>query len=448
MAAAAPLQPPPYEQFDCRGGGRSVRWAKWLRRLENNVFAGCNIVNPAQKKGLLLMYAGPDLNDIVDTFDEATLAPVDAVAAQDGNPAVPAQNVYQRLTTAIHNYFNPRANVEFQRYLFKRTMQETDNIEDFYSALKALAETCNFADNNAEIKSQLILGCKLDKVRTKGLSDPNVTLQDLLQYAKTLQASQEQSQAIRSADVNAVRQNPRRHQHQQQQQQQQHQQNRPQQQRQNRPQQCKNNRRASGTPQAAGTTTNKSCTFCGKQWHKSLKDCPAQGKTCRKCGKQNHFARACLSGKVQQITQDIAEIIVDSITQSNNYVYAAKQEDFHKSPYFNIAIGNSQVSMMADSGADVNLLTDTDYKKLLNPPSLQTSAAKIFAYGEQKPLPLAGEFVTDLCYNNVTCKAKIIVVHNGPRSILGWETSRKLRLLTTVNSTNTNVDNIVAQHST
>ena len=63
------IQPPPYESFDTRSEGKNVRFAKWIRRLENNVFKGCNIVDPAQKKGLLLMYAGSDLNDIVDSLD-------------------------------------------------------------------------------------------------------------------------------------------------------------------------------------------------------------------------------------------------------------------------------------------------------------------------------------------------------------------------------------------
>ena len=111
--AAIQLQPL-YESFDCRAEGKNVRWAKWL---ENNVFNGCNIVNTQQKKGLLLMYAGSDLNDIVDSFDPILLEPTAAVAAQNNQPAIPAQDVYQRLTAAITAHFNPRANTEFQRYL-------------------------------------------------------------------------------------------------------------------------------------------------------------------------------------------------------------------------------------------------------------------------------------------------------------------------------------------
>ena len=139
--AALQLQLPPYEQFDSRSEGENVRW-----RLENNVFNGCGIANPVQKKLLLLMYGGSDLNDIVDSFDPAILEPVTAVAATDQHPEALAQDVYQRITAAITDHFNPRANTEFQRFLFKQTMQTTPEIDEFYSTLRH--QSCPPADEN------------------------------------------------------------------------------------------------------------------------------------------------------------------------------------------------------------------------------------------------------------------------------------------------------------
>ena len=43
---------------------------------------------------------------------------------------------------------------------------------------------CHFTDANAEIKSQLITGCLLEKVRQKGLMNSNMLLGDLINYAK------------------------------------------------------------------------------------------------------------------------------------------------------------------------------------------------------------------------------------------------------------------------
>ena len=199
---AVQLQPPSYPPFDCRSEGKSIRWTKWVRRLEQNVFKGCNIVDPAQQKGLLLMYGGDDLNDIVDSFDQNDLLPIEA---EEGPPAVRAQTVFDRVKALLTQHFNPPTNKEFQRYVFKHTVQETDDIDDLYSELRQLAETCEFVEPNAEIKSQIISGCTLDKVRDKGLSDPNVTLEELLQYARNLQITQNHSKKIKGKTVNAVK---------------------------------------------------------------------------------------------------------------------------------------------------------------------------------------------------------------------------------------------------
>ena len=60
--------------------------------------------------------------------------------------------------------------------------------------------------------------------------------------------------------------------------------------------------------------------------------------------------------RVQQIAQ-----IDNSVDSANsNYVYVMINKLAHHSPYFNILIGNSDVSMMTDSGASVNMLTDVD----------------------------------------------------------------------------------------
>jgi transposase InsO family protein len=438
--AAIQLQPPQYEMFDCRSEGKNIRWAKWVRRLENNVFIGCGINNPAQKKGLLLMYAGPDLNDIVDSFEEALLQPVAAVAAAGEQPEVPGQDVYQRLTAAITNHFNPRVNTEFQRYLFKKSVQETPTIDEFYYGLKQLASTCNFAagQENSEIKSQLIMGCKLDKVRDKGLSDPDATLEQLLQYGRNLELTQAHSKAIKNQSVNAIVQ-PQRRSHRQ--------------------QGSNNNQNKSSDQQARSSSTGKPgetesakrCRYCGGSWHeKGLRTCPAQGKTCKKCKKKNHFASVCLSASNTNVIEEEEEEEPESSESDQDYTFKITTNKGDKSPYFEITVGNNdQIRMMADSGASVNILSENHYKSMAKRLTLQESTAKIFAYGDSKPLEVLGEATTSLRYKNRQCTAKLIVVKKGRISLLSWETSMKLKLMSLVNvvQQTREVDIIIAEYS-
>ena len=63
--ASAP--PPHYEQFAVHSDPSTVgqRWPSYISRMKN-MFTGYNITNDAQKRSLLLYYAGPDVSDIFD----------------------------------------------------------------------------------------------------------------------------------------------------------------------------------------------------------------------------------------------------------------------------------------------------------------------------------------------------------------------------------------------
>ena len=97
---------------------------------------------------------------------------------------------------------------------------------------------------------------------------------------------------------------------------------------------------------------------------------------------------------------------------------------------------------MADSGASVNLLVERDYRNLKQSPSLRPSPACIYTYGETQPIATLGEFVTELRYKNRSCKVTLIVIKDGPSSLLSWTTSQKLKLLSAVNAV---ADNSVEQ---
>ena len=83
----------------------------------------------------------------------------------------------------------------------KKKTQTTPNI-DFYRELKEAATMCHFTDKNAEIKSQLITGCLSEKVRQKGLMNPNMLLGDLINYAKTMETISKHLEQMCLEDAN------------------------------------------------------------------------------------------------------------------------------------------------------------------------------------------------------------------------------------------------------
>ena len=64
------------------------------------------------------------------------------------------------------------------------------NIDKYHARLRHLAKSCEFHDADREIKSQIVQRCTLSKVRDKGLSDPDVSLNNLFKFVRTLEATE------------------------------------------------------------------------------------------------------------------------------------------------------------------------------------------------------------------------------------------------------------------
>ena len=405
----------PYPAFDCSAEGRAVRWQKWVSRLKN-YFIAYKITEDLQRKSLLLTFGGDDLNDIVDTFSEEDLRPGENVTHFD------------KLCSVITTYFNPEQNAEFQKYIFRHTEQMSDNIDEFYSHLLHIASTCGFTDMNSEIKSQLIAGCKSHKVREKGLANPKLTLTELLTYARTLQLTTTQSQAMAAgaAEVNRL-------------------------------QRSNYYQQRSRPPQhEAQQSSRRSCNNCGGEWpHKGGRaSCPAFNKQCSTCKKMNHFARVCRSSQrllsqpthaqtsvpppaasgVHTVNDTQASTQQDDAAGMSHYVFATCSKGL---PVFDITVNGKALHFLADSGASVNLLSESDFHTLNPLPELKPSSNRITAYGSRSPLPVLGTFDADLTYENTTITAPICVVSGCERPILSWDACKALKILTTVNHVKT-----------
>jgi hypothetical protein len=53
--------------------------------------------------------------------------------------------------------------------------------------LRAVAKSCNFSDADAELKHQIVFGCIEDKLRARAMEDEQITLENLIKLAKTIE---------------------------------------------------------------------------------------------------------------------------------------------------------------------------------------------------------------------------------------------------------------------
>ena len=81
--------------------------------------------------------------------------------------------------------------------MFRQAAQETgENIDKYHARLRHLAKSCEFLDVDREIKSQIEQLCTLSKVKDKSLSEPNVSLNNLLKFGRTLETTEMQARAM------------------------------------------------------------------------------------------------------------------------------------------------------------------------------------------------------------------------------------------------------------
>jgi hypothetical protein len=67
-------------------------------------------------------------------------------------------------------------------------------MEDIAS-YRQLPVTCDFSDVNRELKSQVIQGCRSNRLHRKALTDPTLTLDKLVECAAELAESQSSAKA-------------------------------------------------------------------------------------------------------------------------------------------------------------------------------------------------------------------------------------------------------------
>ena len=127
------------------------------------------------------------------------------------------------------------------------------------------------------------------------------------------------------------------------------------------------------------TPKKKQCKRCGTS-HK-FRECSAWGATCDKCGGRNHYASKCLKRRVQVVGVDN-----DSTGDEGGFFVSAIHTHKQKQCAWIalLTVCDSLVPLKVDSGAQVNILSLSDYEGLASKPKLLTERRpKLKTYNEE-----------------------------------------------------------------
>ena len=373
-------------------------WEDWLDGIERE-FRYFKITDPTDKKDALIIYGGKEIGRLEKSLPD----PMDG-------------NAYEKLKTKLNNYFIPKQNKHHARYQFLKEKPSTgESITAYTARLREKAKKCEFGETNDErilehiiqtIDNKVIIQKTINKKwsLTQFLQEVS-QIEDVNRQVKEMKTHQDESSNI--AKVGTYK---------------------PTSSRMRGGKQTKHRQ-----PQEYGT--QQKCNKCGYP-HKQNERCPAFGKKCNRCNKWNHFASVCQSSKTSTSKQQqrstysrktqprqVRKTEEDESTSSDDeYFQNAVTVDLQTKKISNtsntkktilIRLDDVDVEVEPDSGSEVNLMDEHQFKALVNrsKSKLTLSPSKAKLNTLQHKLNVKGEFQTII--RNVTCgkHARFIVVH-------------------------------------
>ena len=389
-----------------------TRFRKYLERFKVYAVA-MNIKDKARKRALFLHCAGPKVQDIFDTLEDT---------GED----------FETAGEKLLEYFEPRRHRLFSIYQFRQLAQEEqESYDDYATRLKQAAAPCEFPPDwlEVEIQMQLIEKGKSKRVRRRLLSKPH-SLQEALDYARAQELSDKQAKRIEME------------------------------------QQSRGNiteeelNRVSLRKQNNSTDINKECYFCGGTFPHvgGKKKCPAWGKKCTACGKMNHFAKRCMSkGKVNQsvvqtVHQEVHSDSSDAESLCGIEEVGSVESNPKPRPVRSIKIENSEIKVLIDTGASVNVMDECTFQQLLaNKVKLQRSTSVLRSYqtneNPSRPLTVMGKFdaVVESATKIIPATFHVIKGNTDTEPLIGFQTAESLGLVMIANAVRTHPETFTSK---
>ena len=305
--------------------------------------AAHDVKDPTRKRALLLYSAGEEVSDIFKTL-----------------PDQGEEKEYKKAVAALNAYFQPKVNKTYETYMFRNATQNLgESLDSYCTRLRRMAQTCEFTNEDEEIKSHIVMSCLSSRLCRRALRD-DMNLKALLDYGRGLEISEKQAKGIEEyeklakiSDVQTVKEGKQ-------------------------------------------PPESKKCYRCGKNYPHKGRPCPALNETCKQCHKKGHFTRVCRSRSTSKKVNTVDERDGDESTNEEYICRITLLSVRDKGqPLTEVMIGHRTVKCLIDSGAGVNVIDSCSFNQLENVYLLPTSK-KIYGYRSTEPLPVVGKFEAEV----------------------------------------------------
>ena len=352
------------------------RWEKWLERFERDLkYNGVDSslpVNSEKSQMALLIYAGPEVEDIHDSLP----TPVKPEGLDDEN-----WTEYRKSKEKLNVYFLPQRSNDFALFELMRIKPVTDERTRNYAArLRRAAEKCNFESwsSSKMIKCLIISNMQDEQLRLSCLQR-EMSLDALLDKAEKKEDATMMSKMMQNEEhVREIK------------------------------------RRDNGTEKQPDD--GEECGKCGYSKHVDDLKCPAVSRTCNYCKEIGHFAKVCSKRSVNAITEDHREMRDSTDTDSDyDLVASIKNAGIQRKKQKLLKVKMNGLSQLweADTGATRDIMSHLQFKdyerRLGHKIWLSPVQTRLYAFGSKKSLNLVGQFNAALRAGAKSIMTSIIV---------------------------------------
>lgn len=413
------------------GGNCATEWKNWLRSFEIFMQAIPDPDGAYDWCALLLHCAGQKVQQVYYSLDaEASETVI------HGPLASGLMTPYRAMADRLTEFFAPKRNPTYERYVFKQMKQlENEKMDMFVVRLREQADKCEFGNNVDEfMKDQITACCNSKELRKKILRRVDCNLDQVLSLARIEESVVEEDKIfsnerhpdvnVPASDVNRIGQRPKFG--------------------------GRWRNESQGHNKWRNDKPGQSCARCGRKGH-TAKDftCPAKDKKCLKCGALGHFAKKCFTKKraadrdelgASHSKQSKIEEGVQWVENPLQFDDVPDEEDVYcvvsgkdTGNIIDCVLGGVKVKAVVDSGCKCNLIDEKTWASLkagkVNIRNQRTGSDRTFkAYGGQE-LTVIGMFDAYILAGHTGTNATFYIIAGGGQFLLGRDTAQALEVL-------------------
>lgn len=312
------------ERFEVEpsAAGSDLRWTHWRYTFENFLSEQASSATEVIKLKLLANHVSPTIFNIIRECSK-----------------------YSAAIKLLNDTFEKRKNITLARHqLTCRKQQPGESVAEYCRALTSLAYDCHYKAVTAEehqsesIRGAFIAGLSTQRIRERLLEKSEMTLEETLNLAISLETAENTSQALQSNSLpaspsmlNAVAPTE--------------------------PQANLQQPNVAAFTSHNGSSQRRKCFFCGGNVHPRIR-CPANNAECQLCQKKGHFANVCRSaGQKQQNlnTVNAEEESQEPPTTSLASFCAAAPSSLRKAT-IPITVNNYNADALVDTGSSISFI--------------------------------------------------------------------------------------------